>query len=93
MGRRAKADARKRNQRIVLVSIAVVAIVAIVAVIYIAERSSNAPIPIDNYINMPVNATTLQALTGVTDSTLVAVGGGPSSVSAPAKIFRYPSDR
>jgi Domain of unknown function (DUF929) len=91
MGRRTKLDTRKRNQRIVLLSIAMVAIIAIVTVIYIAHQSSNTNYPIDHYINAPVNSTTLRALTGVTGPTLTAVGGGaPSSVSAPAKVSGPP---
>ena len=58
--------------------------------IYIVDQSTNTNYPIDHYLNMPVNSTTLQALTGVTGSTLTAVGGGPSSVSAPAKISGPP---
>jgi hypothetical protein len=80
MGRRAAVNARKRNRRIVTISI-VVAIIAVVVVLALIVNASQSD-PYSSYIGQPVSSTVLQQLTGVSNSTLAAVGL-PTSVTPP----------
>jgi hypothetical protein len=83
MGRRATLNAKKRNRRIVTISI-VVAIIAVIVVLALIVNSINND-PYAVYINKPVDPSVLQDLTGVSDSTLTSVGL-PSVVTAPTAI-------
>jgi hypothetical protein len=73
-------NAKKRNRRIVTISI-VVAIIAVVAVLVLVVEASNQD-PLASYIGQPVSSSIMQQLTGVSDSTLSTVGL-PSSVNPP----------
>ncbi|MDA4122147.1 MAG: DUF929 domain-containing protein [Thaumarchaeota archaeon] len=84
MGRRAKINTKKRNRRIILLAALAVAVVAIVGFAYLIEGTF-APSPYSSYIYKPVPSTLLQQVTGVSDSTLAAVGSA-SSVSSPRAI-------
>jgi hypothetical protein len=83
MGRRATLNAKKRNRRIVTISI-VAAIIAVIVVLALIVNSINND-PYAKYIDQPVDQSVLQALTGVSDQTLQAVGL-PSSVTPPTAI-------
>jgi hypothetical protein len=87
MGRRAKVNAKKRNRRIVTVSIVVAIIAVVVVLVLIIEASQNDPYA--KYIGQPVSTSVMQQLTGVSDSTLNTVGL-PSSVTAPTSISGTP---
>lgn len=91
MGRRAKTKSRKRNRRIIWISVAVIAFVAIAAVIYIAVQSFNVTSPLAVYIDDPVSTfpTVLTDVTGVTGTTLNTVAA-PSSVIAPTVVSGSP---
>ncbi len=86
MGRRAKVKAKQRNRRIVTISI-VVAIIAVVVVLYLVVQavSNVAGGQYSTYIGQPVSTSILSELTGVSNSTLAAVGA-PSSVTPPTSI-------
>jgi hypothetical protein len=83
MGRRAAVNAKKRNRRIVTISI-VVAIIAVVVVLALIVEASQSD-PNSSFIGKPVSAAILQQVTGVSNSTLAAVGL-PASVTPPAAI-------
>ena len=87
MGRRASVNAKKRNRRIVTISI-VVAIIAVVVVLVLLVEASNQD-PLSSYIGQPVSSSILQQLTGVSDSTLSKVGL-PSTVTPPAAVSGTP---
>ncbi|MDA4137185.1 MAG: DUF929 domain-containing protein [Thaumarchaeota archaeon] len=82
MGRRATLNAKKRNRRIVTISIVAAIIAAIVVLILIVEASQPPPSP---FIGQAVSSTIMQQLTGVSDSTLKSVGL-PTAVTAPTAI-------
>jgi len=84
MGRRAKINTKKRNRRIILIAALAVAVVAVVGFAYLIEGTF-APSPYTSYIYKPVPSTLLQQITGVSDSTLAAVGSA-SSVASPNAI-------
>jgi hypothetical protein len=90
MGRRARVNAKKRNKRIVSISI-VVAIIAVVLVLYLVVQAvSNVPgNQYSTYIGQPVSSAVLQDLTGVSNTTLEAVGA-PTTVTPPASISGTP---
>jgi hypothetical protein len=89
MGRRAKVNSKKRNRRIVWLSVVVIALVAVAAVVYIAIQANNVSSSLDQYINDAVPASVLSDLTGVNSSTLANVGA-PSGVDAPQAISGTP---
>ncbi|MDG6942769.1 MAG: DUF929 family protein [Nitrososphaerota archaeon] len=64
------------------ISIAAVMVALLVVVYFIAAASSD---PYTKYIGEPVSSTIIQQITGVSDSTLNAIGT-PSGVSAPVTI-------
>ncbi len=84
MGRRAKINTKKRNRRIILLAALAVAVVAIVGFAYLIEGTF-APSPYSSYIYKPVPSTLLQQVTGVSVSTLAAIGSA-SSVASPRAI-------
>lgn len=81
MGRRATINAKKRNRRIITISVVVV-IIAIVVVLALLVSSSGGGSPL---IGKPVSSADLQAITGVSDSTLSTVLV-PSGVTLPSTI-------
>ena len=85
MGRRATLNAKKRNRRIITISI-VVAIIAVIVVLTLLVQGSGNSSPL---IGKPVSASDLQAITGVSDSTLSTIGK-PSGVTAPDAINGTP---
>lgn len=82
MGRRATINARARRRRILTLS-AIVGVIAVVAVVYLVV--STGIDPYSSYVGQPVSASVLQQVTGVSDSTLNAVGA-ISGVSPPVSI-------
>jgi len=79
---RARQKRRARTRRLtIVVTIAVIAVSLIVAFYIILNNSS----PYQSYVGKPVSASVMGALTGVSDSTLSAVGK-PVGVSSPVKI-------
>jgi len=87
MGRRAKVNAKKRNRRIVTISVAATIVAVIVVLAFIIEASQSNSY--SRYIGLPVSTSIMSQLTGVSDSTLAAVGH-PSSVAAPTAISGTP---
>jgi hypothetical protein len=87
MGRRAKLNSKKRNRRVVLLAALAVAIVAIVAFAVLVSNTFNTPYA--SYLYKPIPTTLYQQITGVSDSTLAAVGS-PSSVAPPTTISGTP---
>jgi len=83
MGRRANINAKKRNRRIVTISI-VVAIIAVVVVLALVVESLGSN-PYSSYNLQPVSSTVMADITGVSDSTLASVMV-PSSVTPPTAI-------
>ncbi len=83
MGRRARVNARKRNRRIITVSIVVTVIAVVVVLAFVIQASTNNSN--SKYIGQPVSSSIMQQLTGVSDSTLSTVGI-PSSITKPAAI-------
>jgi hypothetical protein len=81
LGRRAAINARKRNRRILTISIVVVIIAAVVGVTLIVINTNQT----SPYIGKAVSSSVLQGLTGVSDSTLSSIGK-PSGVTAPVTI-------
>jgi Domain of unknown function (DUF929) len=90
LGRREAIKVRRRNRRIVTISL-VVSIIAIFLVLaLIVEASSQ--VPGDRYstsIGEPVSPMVMQEITGVNDSTLSSIGL-PSSVAPPAVVNGSP---
>jgi Domain of unknown function (DUF929) len=82
MGRRATINARKRRRRILSITV-VVAVIAILAVVYIAANQSASGLT--KYIYQPVNASLVQQVAGVSDSTLNTIGAS-SGITPPASI-------
>jgi hypothetical protein len=87
MGRRAKINNRKRNRRIVLISVGVVVIVAAIVFAYIVIGTFSTPY--SSYLYKPIPATLYGQVTGISDSTLGTVGG-PPSVASPTVISGAP---
>ena len=83
MGRRARVNAKKRNRRIVVILIAVAIVAVVVVLAFVIQASTNNSN--SKYIGQPVSSSIMQQLTGVSDSTLNAVGI-PSSITKPAAI-------
>ncbi|MGA2666264.1 MAG: DUF929 family protein [Nitrososphaerales archaeon] len=83
MGRRASINAKKRNRRIVTISIVVVIIAAVVILAFIVQSANNCPNC--SYIGKPVSDSVVSALKGVSDQTLNTIGV-PSGVIPPNKI-------
>lgn len=86
MGRRAKVNAKKRNRRIVSITIVAAIIAVIVVLAFVAEASLN--VPGNQYstsIGQNVSSAVLSDLTGVSNHTLSTIGL-PSDVSAPVSI-------
>jgi len=81
LGRRAAINAKKRNRRIITISIVVV-IIASVVVLTLVVLATNKPSP---EVGKPVSSTIMQQLTGVSDSTLSSIGH-PSGVTLPNAI-------
>lgn len=86
MGRRATINARARRRRILTVS-AVIGVIAVVAVVYLVVSAGIDPY--SSYVGQPVSPAVLQQVTGVSDSTLNAVGA-ISGVSPPVAISGPP---
>ena len=82
MSIKATLRARRRRRRILLISVIALVVALLVVVYFIAAASSD---PYTKYIGQPVSPTVLQQVTGVSDSTLNAIGT-PAAVTAPAKI-------
>jgi hypothetical protein len=87
MSRRAKINAKKRNRRIILISVAAVIVVASVAFALLISSTFNSPL--SSYIYKPIPSSLYQQITGVSDSTLSAVGS-PSSVTGPSSVAGTP---
>lgn len=85
MGRRAAIKAKKRNQRIITVSVIVVIIAAIVVVTLLVVSTTKS----SNLIGQPISSTILQQITGVNDSTLSSIAK-PSGVASPSSISGSP---
>ncbi|MGA2198710.1 MAG: DUF929 family protein [Nitrososphaerales archaeon] len=83
MGRRATLNAKKRNRRIITISVVVAIIAAVVILTLIVQSSQNNPY--SSFIGKPVSSSVLQAMTGISDSTLSTIGA-PSGVSPPNAI-------
>ena len=83
MGRRATLNAKKRNRRILYISVVVVIIALIVVLALIVSAVENDPY--SSYIYQKVPPSVMQQLTGVSDSTLNSIGA-VSTVNAPAAI-------
>jgi thiol-disulfide isomerase/thioredoxin len=84
---KATLKARQRRRRILWVS-AVVALVALLVVVYFAA-TLNASNQLTAYIGKPVPAAVLSELTGVSDSTLSAIGA-PPGVNPPVPVSGAP---
>ena len=82
MSIKATLRARQRRRRILLISVIAVVVALLVVVYFIAAAGSD---PYTKYIGQPVSQTVLGQVTGVSDSTLNAIGT-PTGVSPPAKI-------
>ena len=82
MSIKATLRARRSRRRILLISVIALVVALLVVVYFIAAASSD---PYTKYIGQPVSPTVLQQVTGVSDSTLNAIGT-PAAVTAPAKI-------
>ena len=82
MGRRATLNTKKRNRRIITISIVVVIIAAVVVLALIINSTTD---PNAKYIGLPVDASVLQQITGVSDGTLNTVNV-PSGVIPPNPI-------
>lgn len=83
MAIKATLRARRRKRRMLYVSILVAVVAVLLAVYFVASTlGNNIYTP---YIGQPVSSAVLQQLTGVSDSTLAAVGH-PSGVTSPATI-------
>lgn len=92
MGRRAKVNAKKRNRRIVTISIVVAIIAVIVVLALIVEASLGVPGgQYSTSIGQAVAPTVLQQITNVSDATLKSVGSQPSSVVTPPTTITGPT--
>jgi len=80
MGRRAKINTRKRNRRIIFISVGVVIVVASIAFALLISSTFHSKY--DSYLYKPIPDSLYQQMTGVNASTLSAVGS-PSSVASP----------
>jgi Domain of unknown function (DUF929) len=80
---KATLKARRRRRRILWMSV-MVGVVAVLLAIYAIAAATNSS-PNDVLIGKPVSSSVLQQVTGVQDSTLLAIGQ-PSAVSAPVKL-------
>jgi len=80
MGRRAKINTKKRNRRIILISVGVVVVVAAVAFALLIGSTFQSQY--SSYIYKPVPSTMYQQLSGISDSTLSTIGS-PSGVGGP----------
>lgn len=87
MGRRATLNAKKRNRRILYISVVVVIIALIVVLALIVSAVENDPY--SSYIYQKVPSSVMQELTGVSDSTLNSIGA-VSTVSPPAAVNGTP---
>ena len=83
MAIKATLRARRRRRRMLYVSILVAIVAVLLAVYFVASTLGNGPY--SSYIGKPVSSTVFQQVTGVSDSTLLAVGH-PNGVNAPAAI-------
>jgi Domain of unknown function (DUF929) len=83
MGRRATLNAKKRNRRILYISVVVVIVAAIVVLALIVNAVTNDPY--SSYLYQKVPTSVMQELTGVSDSTLNSIGA-VSTVNPPAAI-------
>ncbi|MDA4114033.1 MAG: DUF929 domain-containing protein [Thaumarchaeota archaeon] len=83
MGRRATLNAKRRNRRILYVSlvVAIIAIVVVLALIINAVTND----PYQSFLYKPVPQSMMNELTGVSDSTLNTIGA-VSTVNPPAAI-------
>ncbi len=86
MAIKANLRARQRRRRILWVSILAVLVGLLVLVYFVAAMGTS---QYDKYIGQPVSGTLQQQITGVSDSTLAAVGA-PTGVSPPVKISGTP---
>ena len=82
MSIKATLRARQRRRRILLISVTAVVVALLVVVYFITAAPGSQYV---KYIGQPVSSTVFQQVTGVSDSTLNAVGT-PAAVSAPAAI-------
>jgi hypothetical protein len=83
MGRRAKLNAKKRNRRILYISVVVAIVAVIVVLALVVNAVSNDPY--SKYIYEAVPTGVMAELTGVSTSTLNAIGS-VSTVNPPAAI-------
>jgi hypothetical protein len=83
MSRRAKENTRKRNRRILWISILVGVAMLAVVLILIVELSTP---PSSPFIGKVVPPSVLSTITGVSDSTLAAVGAGPPGSPPPVAV-------
>jgi len=83
MGRRAAINAKKRNRRIITISIVVVIVAAVVVLAFVVQLANNCPNC--TYIGKPVSNSVVSAIKGVSDQTLSTIGV-PSGVIVPNKI-------
>ena len=87
MGRRATLNAKKRNRRILYISVVVVIVALIVVLALIVNAVENDPYSSYIYKNVPTSI--MQELTGVSDSTLNSIGA-VSTVNPPAVVNGTP---
>src|ERR1017187_1249607 len=83
MGRRATLNAKKRNRRILYISVVVVIVAAIVVLALLVNAVTNDAY--SSYLYQKVPTSAMQELTGVSDSTLNSIGA-VSTVNPPAAI-------
>jgi Domain of unknown function (DUF929) len=86
LGRRDAIRSRKRNRRIIAVSVMVALAAMVLTVVFVIQEDGE--VPGDEYsymIGQPASPQTMSQVTGVTDSTLSSIGV-PSSVRAPESV-------
>ena len=86
MAIKANLRARRRRRRILWVSVLAILVALLVVVYFVAALGTS---PNAKYIGQPVPGSLLQVITGVSDSTLAAVGT-PTGVTPPATISGSP---
>jgi hypothetical protein len=82
---RARIKRRERIRRLTILVVAVVIVVSLVVGLYFALI----PAPSEKFVGKPVSASVLNALTGVSDTTLTSIGV-PSGVTLPSSISGSP---
>ncbi len=85
---RERLNAKKRRRRILWISVIIV-VAALIVVVALIATSSQSGGALTKFINQPVSPAVSQSLSGVSDSTLAAVGAG-QHVTAPSTISGQP---